>query len=142
MSRIRSLFTADNYFHVFQKAENWLKMNSNKLVEQARIDNLDTVKLFEFKYDSQINNRKYISFNQEFLSQKRNNTIIVREKDCTIIGIIDSQKEVNMHDYPLYRANIKRRLQQINQDEYFEDFLKKEKAKVKVKDYRKTLNKK
>jgi len=120
----------------YQKAQNWLKACSGKLIWQAQTDGKEIIELKDFDLNSTINNNLYPDFNFTILSHDKNNPVLVKEKDCTLIGIINQSKTVSMLDYPLYKERIKARLQQINQDKYFDEFLKTEKAKAKVKDYR------
>lgn len=72
----------------------------------------------------------------DVLNQNKKSTIIVKEDNCTIIAQIEKYKDVSMLDYTLYKDPIKKKLQQINQDAYFEEFLQKEKVKAKINDYR------
>jgi len=124
----------------YKKALNWQKEYGKNIMSQADSEGIEVFELRQFRINSKINNQLYPIFNYEVLNQGNNKVIVVKEDNCTIIAQIDQHKDVSMLDYSLYKDAIKNKLQQINQDKYFDDFMQKEKAKAKVKDYRNKLN--
>ncbi|HPM02328.1 MAG TPA: peptidylprolyl isomerase, partial [Candidatus Cloacimonadota bacterium] len=120
----------------YQKAQNWLKANAGKMIFTAQSEGKEIIELKDFTINSTIKDKVYPDFNYAILSYDKKQPLAIKEKDCTIIAIVNQSKDVSMLDFALYKDQIKKRLQQINQDKYFDEFLKTEKAKAKIKDYR------
>jgi hypothetical protein len=81
------------------------------------------------------------AYNESILSQNRKNQILVQEEQTAIIAIVDEVKNVNMNGLVFEREEIKKILQKLNQDQYFEEFMNNEKAKASIKDYRLKIKK-
>lgn len=125
----------------YEDAQLFLKQNSGQLLNQANAENKTIEYLKSYTYQSKIKDIEMPAFNESILSQKRKSQIVVQENDAAIIGIVEDVKNVNMNGLVLVREEIKKELQSLNQDQYFKDFLIKEKAKASVKDYRLKMKK-
>lgn len=122
-------------------AQVFLKQYSGQLLSQANKENKHIEYLKSYNFNSKIQNMNTPAFNESILSQNRKNQILVQEEQTAIIAIVDEVKNVNMNGLVFEREEIKKILQKLNQDQYFEEFMNNEKAKASIKDYRLKIKK-
>lgn len=119
-----------------EDAQLYLKKYGNKVLSQAKTDNKSCEDISRFDFHSKINGEYTLDINKKILDPNTDSHLVFLRSSGAFICIINATFKPDMVGFLSQKEALKSELQRLNLDSYFDEFMKSEKEKAKIKDLR------